>query len=117
MKTLEILQTIMQKMPGISQPFSKFSEGLVTVLLSGKGRYTFLNMARWSAMCERTFRRNYQKAFDFQGFNQWLIDSFLPGQTWIAVSDCSHRGAALFLKVASKLTAWISTGAAVPVKL
>ncbi len=77
-------------MPDISQPFRKFLINLVKVSLSGRGRCDFMNMSRWSQMCERTFRRNYTKAFDFKEFNELLIDLFLGGQTWIAVRDCGY---------------------------
>ena len=77
-------------MPEISQPMRKFLVHLVQVLLSGKGRYNFSNLSRWSQLSERTFRRNYSKAFNFRYFNELLIDLFLGGETWIAVSDCSY---------------------------
>lgn len=90
MKTLEILQTILANMPKISQPFAKFLVSLVKVFLSGKGRYNFTNLSRWSEMCERTLRRNYDKRFNFKQFNELLIDLFLDKEPWIAVSDCSY---------------------------
>lgn len=65
MKTIEILQTIMAKMPDISQPMRKFLVHLVQVFLSTKGRYNFTNLARWGELCERTFRRNYDKPVNF----------------------------------------------------
>ena len=80
----------MAKMPEISQPMRKFLVHLVQVLLSGKGRYNFSNLSRWSQLSERTFRRNYSKAFNFRYFNELLIDLVLGGETWIAVSDCSY---------------------------
>ncbi len=90
MKTIEILQTIMAKMPDISQPLQNFLVNLVRMLLSSKGRHNFTNLSRWGALCERTLRRNYDKAFDFKGFNEILIDLFLGKEVWIAVSDCSY---------------------------
>ncbi|MEM9830846.1 MAG: hypothetical protein AAF944_09410 [Bacteroidota bacterium] len=90
MKTIEILQTIMAKMPDISQPMRKFLVHLVQVFLSAKGRYNFTNLGCWGELCERTFRRNYDKAFDFRHFSVVLIDLFLDNHSWIAVSDCSY---------------------------
>lgn len=95
----------MAKMPDISQPTRKFLVHLVEVLLSGKGRYNFTNLSRWCQLSERTFRRNYDNPFNFRHFNELLIDLFLGSEPWIAVSDCSHRGAVIFPKVARKLTA------------
>ena len=95
----------MAKMPEISQPLRKFLVHLVQVLLSGKGRYNFSNLSRWSQLSERTFRRNYEKSFNFRHFNELLIDLFLGREPWIAVSDCSPRGAVIFPKVVRKPTA------------
>lgn len=77
-------------MPDISQPMRKFLVRLVQVLLSGKGRYTFTNLSGWCQLSERTFRRNYDKAFNFRHFNELLIELFLDSEPWIAVSDCSY---------------------------
>ncbi len=77
-------------MPNISQPMHNFLVQLVRVLLSGKGRYNFANLSRWSQLSERTFRRNYDKTFNFRCFNELLIDLFLGKESWIAVSDCSY---------------------------
>ncbi len=77
-------------MPDISQPMRKFLVHLVQVLLSGKGRYNFTNLSRWSQLSERTFQRNYDKTFNFRHFNELLIDLFLGSTPLIAVSDCSY---------------------------
>ena len=90
MKTKEIFKTTMVKMPNISQPLHKFLIHLVGVFLSAKGRYNFSNLSRWGELSERTFRRNYDKAFNFRYFNELLIDLFFGNQPWIAVSDCSY---------------------------
>jgi DDE superfamily endonuclease len=90
MKTLDIFRTIMLKMNGISKPFHKFLAHLLLVFLSGKGRNNFLNMARWAEICEKTFRRNFQKSFDFTRFNQYLVDIFYPDENFIAAMDCSY---------------------------
>jgi hypothetical protein len=51
----------------------KFLSSLVFVLLSALGRKNFTNMARWSSYNELSFRSNYDKSFDWLGFNQKLI--------------------------------------------
>lgn len=90
MKTIDIFRTIMLKKGGISKPFFKFLTQLLWVFLFGKGRNNFLNMARWSAMGEKTFRRNYQKTFDFIGFNQLFLDTYYPDENFIIVLDGSY---------------------------
>jgi hypothetical protein len=89
MKTLAIFEAIIVKMPRISKHFRTFLSHLILVFLSGKGRNNFLNMSRWSALHEKTFRRNYVKTFDFKAFNQCLIDLFYPNEPFIAALDCS----------------------------
>lgn len=90
MKTLAIFSAIIVKMEGISKPFSKFLSHLVLVFLSGRGRYNFSNMARWAFICEKTFRRNFCKSFDFKQFNQYLIEFFYPCEPFIVAMDCSY---------------------------
>jgi len=89
MKTLDIFRTIMLKMEGISKPLYKFLIHLLLVFLSGKGRHNFSNMARWAAIGEKTFRRNFLKSFDFRLFNQHLIEIFHPKASFIVAMDCS----------------------------
>lgn len=76
-------------MAKVSKPVKSFLSELVVVFLSMKGRYCFRNMSRWACFCEHTVSRNFAKAFDFYGFQQQFIDSFLATKKLIAVVDCS----------------------------
>ena len=38
-----------------------------------RGRYNFLNMARYGQYGEQTYRNQFQKPFDFKRFNKELI--------------------------------------------
>jgi len=80
----------MAKMRDISQPMHKFLVHLVQVLLSGKGRYNFTNLSRWSQFSERTLRRNYDTSFnrDFYGScKRWCINFFILS----IISDASKN--------------------------
>lgn len=76
-------------MPKVSKPVKNFLNELLVVFLSLKGRYCFRNISRWGSFCEHTLSRNFAKEFDFYGFGQVFIDSFLKGKKLIAVVDCS----------------------------
>lgn len=73
MKTRIIFNTIIGKMALPNKSLVKFLSHLVFVLLSARSRKNFTNMATWSSYNELSFRRNYDKSFDWLGFNQQLI--------------------------------------------
>ena len=98
MKATSAFQTIVAKMSNVSKPMERFLTQLLIVFLSLKGRYCFRNMGRWASFCEHTVSRNFARAFDFYGFQQLFIDSFLQGKKLIAVVDCS------FVTKAGKVT-------------
>ena len=54
------------------------------------GRATFTNLSRYSEICERTYRRQYQRSFNFIKFNGDLIQQAMePQSTKILAVDCS----------------------------
>ncbi len=54
------------------------------------GRATFTNLSRYSEICERTYRRQYQRSFNFIKFNGELIQQAMePQSTKILAVDCS----------------------------
>jgi hypothetical protein len=60
-------------MPFITQPQRKFLGAFFATLLVVRGRANFLNLARHSALSEKTYRRHYRRRFDFLAFNQCAI--------------------------------------------
>lgn len=77
-------------MPSINKSFSKFLYNLVFVILSARGRKNFTNMSRWSSYNELSFRRNYDKTFDWIGFNEKLISHYADEkEVFIACIDAS----------------------------
>jgi len=105
---MNIIESILQQMSGISQPQKKFLVILFSTILLLYGKVNFTNLSRYSSLSEKTFRRQFIKAFNFPQFNQYFLRCALPEQqvstsvnpnTLIAVIDCT------FLKKSGKKTA------------
>jgi len=63
---------------------------LLCVLLALRGRVTFTNLARYSIYHEQTFRRHYERFFDWVGFNLLILRFRAhPLEPVIGVFDCS----------------------------
>ena len=61
---------------------------LFRTLLAMHGRVTFTNMARYSHLCERTFRRHFTRCVDWMAFNLTLMHLLLhPQEACIGVLD------------------------------
>jgi hypothetical protein len=57
----------------LAKPQRKFLATFFSTMLLIQSSINFLSLARHSRLDERTFRRNFRKAFDFSEFNQQLI--------------------------------------------
>jgi hypothetical protein len=67
------IDAIIEKMQGISKSRKKFLRGIFILFMGLRGRHNFLNMARYGDYSEQTYRNNFEKRFNFLGFNQELI--------------------------------------------
>jgi len=68
----------------------QFLGELFQVLLRMRGRVNFTNMARYSAFCEQTFRRHFQKAFQWVALNLTILRLRRhPREPLIGVFDCT----------------------------
>jgi len=69
-----------------------FLHEIFELVFSIQGRLTFENLARYSHLNERTFRRNYKKFFDWLDFNWQLIQLYaqIDQAVIIAAIDCSY---------------------------
>ena len=54
-------------------------------ILSIKGRINFLQLGRFSSLCEQTYRNQFEKEFDFLSFNKLLIDQTVSTELAIAM--------------------------------
>jgi len=53
-------------------------------ILSIKGRINFLQLGRFSTLCEQTYRNQFAKKFDFLSFNTQLINQTISNERVIA---------------------------------
>lgn len=85
-----IIQSLMTSLGDLKQPQQKFILTLFSTLLMSCGRATFTNLGRYSELSERTYRRQYQRSFNFIKFNQQLIEQAIePKAEVILAVDCS----------------------------
>jgi Transposase DDE domain len=89
MESTTLLRTILAKMPEIGKWQRTFFTQLVCLFMQIKGRINFMQMARYGRYNELTYRMNFIKAFDFQGFNRELIKSKGSGH-YVVAFDRSH---------------------------
>ncbi|MEQ9442884.1 MAG: hypothetical protein RIG62_27850 [Cyclobacteriaceae bacterium] len=61
-----------------------FFSHLLRLLLSLRGRFNFVNLARYGIFNEATYRYHFAKAFDFMTFNQHLIAGHCSADRMIA---------------------------------
>src|SRR5579871_5294357 len=71
---MKLIETILNKMIAIRKPQKKFLTKTFQAFLSISGKLTFSNMSRYVDLCERTFRRQFAKAFNFAKFNCTAIE-------------------------------------------
>lgn len=90
MRTRKVLTLILDNMPAISKWQRRFVTVLLTTVFALRGRLTFTNMARFAPLSEQTFRRNFEKAFDWIEFNLALL-SLAPfeAKRLIGAFDCT----------------------------
>lgn len=92
MSIKKILTTIIARISVQHKWQSNFLGEIFELIFSIQGRLTFENLARYSHMSERTFRRNYKKFFDWLDFNWQLIELYaqIDQGAVIAAIDCSY---------------------------
>ena len=92
MSTTRALEQIFDKLTGTTKWQLDFFIEIFNLIYSIQGRFNFQNLTRYSELNESTFRRNFQKFFDWLDFNFQLMQ--LSGVDFqkevIAVFDCSY---------------------------
>ena len=85
-----IIQSLLISMGDLKNPQKKFILTLFSTLLVSCGRATFVNLSRYSQINERTYRRQYQRSFNFIKFNQKLIEQAIDSKSEVILAvDCS----------------------------
>ena len=74
-KSEAVIGAIIEKMSGLNKARKKFLTTLFMLYLGLRGKYNFLNMSRYGEYTEQTYRNQFEKRFDFIGFNTELIKS------------------------------------------
>ncbi len=72
-KSEALITAIIGKIPGLNKARKDFMLTIFMLFMGLRGRYNFLNMARYVDYSEQTYRNHFQKPFDFKRFNQELI--------------------------------------------
>jgi hypothetical protein len=68
----------------------RFLQELLRTLFAMRGRVNFTNLARYSRLCEQTFRRYFRKAFDWVAFNLVIFRLRRhPVEPLIGAFDCT----------------------------
>lgn len=88
-KSKALVGKIVNKIEGLSKPRKKFILSIMILYLSMRGRYTFKGMERYGDKCEKTYRLNFEKRFDFLKFNIELSKKYLSKDR-ILVFDPSY---------------------------
>jgi hypothetical protein len=66
---MTVVNEILKQMASITKPQEKFLSALFATILVVRGRVNFLNLSRYADYSEKSFRRQFQKEFDFLDFN------------------------------------------------
>lgn len=87
---MEIVQSLLTKMGIFRKPQMKALTTLFATILIACGKVNFTNLSRYSQRTERSYRRQFNKQFDFALFNGEVIKAATPlHHPMIAVMDCS----------------------------
>jgi hypothetical protein len=87
---IEILaEQILLKLPKVSAWQRRFMLQLFRLWLGLRGRYNFVNLGRQGGYTEYTYRKHFQKGFDFLTFNIHLVEQYLS-QDRILAFDPSY---------------------------
>ncbi|VAW86339.1 hypothetical protein MNBD_GAMMA16-848 [hydrothermal vent metagenome] len=82
---IEILaEQILEKLPSVGAWQRNFLLHLFVLWLSIRGRHNFINLARYGNYTEYTFRKHFDKAFDFLAFNRHLVMQYTSADRIIA---------------------------------
>lgn len=107
----ELISSIISDMSEVGKPHSKFLKTLFPTILATRGRVTFRTLSRYSDLHEKTYSRQFAKAFDFVSFNRALTDQTLgTNSERIGAFDASFIPKAdrsTYMAVASSTTAVI----------
>ena len=91
-----IIQSLLISMGDITHPQKKFVITLFSTLVVSCGRATFTNLSRYSQINERTYRRQYQRSFNFIQFNQKLIEQAIEPESEVILAVIGYANPTAF---------------------
>lgn len=72
-KAESLINAIIIKIDDTTKPRRKFITHLLMLYMGLRGKYNFINMARYGLYSEKSYRNQMEKPFDWVGFNTELI--------------------------------------------
>lgn len=72
-KAESLITAIIAKIGKTTKPTQKFIRHILILYMGLRGKYNFINMARYGNYAEKTYRNQMEKSFDFAAFNTELI--------------------------------------------
>ncbi len=72
-KAESLINAIVAKIDNTTKPTRKFISHTLILFMGLRGKYNFINMARYGNYNEKTYRNQMEKDFDWVGFNTALI--------------------------------------------
>lgn len=75
---MTVVAQILDRLGRVAKPQRKFFLTLIATMLITRGRLNFVNLSRHSHLSEKTYRRQFRKAFDFLAFNRAAIAQAQP---------------------------------------
>ena len=86
-----LINRVLGQMSNISVYQERFLLILFSTIFRLRGKMNYRNLSRYSELSEKTYRRQFQKAFDFVEFNRLSIqESVDSSHTLMAVIDCTY---------------------------
>ena len=70
---ITLLKVILNQMSSVRRSQKEFIEELFSAMFAARSKLTFRNLSRYSNLCEKTFSRNFRKAFDFAKLNMLAL--------------------------------------------
>lgn len=72
-KAESLISAIIARIDKTTKPTHKFINHILILFMGLRGKYNFINMARYGLYTEQTYRNQMSKPFDWAGFNKNLI--------------------------------------------
>jgi hypothetical protein len=81
---LQFVETLLLSVPNIGKCQKAFICHIIWLNTALRGRFNFLNMARYGSYSERSYRANFEKEFDFAALNTVVIRTYCSTRlSWI----------------------------------